>query len=120
MTIPRFYLIIALAILLPISNLSGQTDTTKFKDLKQYFDYQHLNGHNPIFVIKFNSSTIIADTSILRKIDPTWIKSIKILKYGKDSVLRDPPSNDPTIFIEIRHRYIKKLKQFLINNKYVT
>ncbi len=119
MTISRFYWIIIFGILLPILNLSAQTDHTKFKDSKQLFDFQHLNGSHPICVIKYNSSIIQVDTSILRKIDPTWIKSIQILKYDKNSTL-DPPSHDPTIFITIKNRYIKKLKQFLINNKYVT
>jgi hypothetical protein len=118
MTTPRFYLIIVMTILIPTLNLFGQIDSTKFKNFKHPFEYQR--GDHPICIIKFNSSTVQVDTSILRKIDPIWIRNINILRYGKNSVLRDPPSYEPIIFINIKHRYLNRFKQYLKDNKYVT
>jgi hypothetical protein len=113
MTNQRLRLTIIVLLCGIITNLSSQTDTTSIANANQDLKYQAKKDNHPSCVIKINSSFIKADTTIIKKIDPSWIRKIVVLKDEKYKNLYDSPPGESTIVFYIKKRFSQQVKQII-------
>jgi hypothetical protein len=110
---PRVLLAVSLIILLCAfnSNIIAQSDSGNLTTGKIRIGLGP--GIIPSYILKMDTVIIGIDTTVLKKLNSSWIKKVKILKDFKYKNLYSSPENDAAILITIKKRYIPLVKEIL-------
>ena len=113
-------LIFILLIVIPI-NIFSQVDTINKKltgntvDRTLLTEYELKSG-KPTLILVFENSQIILDSITIKKIDPTWIRKIKVIKDKKYKLLHGDING--TILIYIKRKYHNQINAVLKEKKH--